>query len=77
MIVSVETIYTDDATGERESTGVVIEDVGQIGEPVVLIGTRPITDMQQVAPQRTELAAWIGRASGYSDIRINVWEIKD
>lgn len=77
MTVSVELIYTDDATGESLSEGHVIEQVQQLGEPVMLIGQRPVIDLVQTEPMPGSLARWTGRCTGCSNVEIRVWELKD
>ena len=76
MDVSIELLYTDDVTGEHLSEGHVIEDVQVLGEPVMLIGERPVTDLEQTEPVPGSLMRWTGRCLGCSNVEVRVWELK-
>ena len=75
MMMTIELIYTDDVTGEQVSEGHLIE-ATRLGEPMLLIGDRPVIDMHQVEPVPNSMARWTAKAQGCSGVEVRVWESK-
>lgn len=74
MMMTIELIYTDDATGDQVSEGHLIESP-TYGEPMLMIGDRPVIDMQQVEPAPHSLARWTAKAQGCSGVEVRIWEM--
>lgn len=80
MNVSIEILATSDIDGEPQSWGIEMRDVPPtaLGRPSVATpDQKPITGMQPMPNPPGSLAAWTGKASGYRDVSVILWKLRD